>query len=91
MNEVEVFSIQNERELYPVGWIHVYISLLAPSMFSDLFIYFVLTYYNEVMHIFQTHPSQGCFMSSVDLHTHYSYQVHLCCFQIAYILGLRQF
>ncbi|KAG7596563.1 JAB1/MPN/MOV34 metalloenzyme domain [Arabidopsis suecica] len=44
MNEVEVFSIQNERELYPVGWIH-------------------------------THPSQGCFMSSVDLHTHYSYQV----------------
>jgi STAM-binding protein len=75
MNEVEVFSIQNERELYPVGWIHVYLSLLAPSMFSDLFIYFVLTYYNEVMHIFQTHPSQGCFMSSVDLHTHYSYQV----------------
>ncbi|KAH0921219.1 hypothetical protein HID58_021237 [Brassica napus] len=44
MNEVDVFSIQNERELYPVGWIH-------------------------------THPSQGCFMSSVDLHTHYSYQV----------------
>ena len=24
---------------------------------------------------FQTHPSQTCFMSSVDLHTHYSYQV----------------
>lgn len=23
----------------------------------------------------QTHPSQTCFMSSVDLHTHYSYQV----------------
>ncbi|ESQ35800.1 hypothetical protein EUTSA_v10008718mg [Eutrema salsugineum] len=44
MNEVDVFSIQNERELHPVGWIH-------------------------------THPSQGCFMSSVDLHTHYSYQV----------------
>ncbi|KAG2267863.1 hypothetical protein Bca52824_062418 [Brassica carinata] len=44
MNEVDVFSIQNERELYPVGWIH-------------------------------THPSQACFMSSVDLHTHYSYQV----------------
>ncbi|CAA7020745.1 unnamed protein product [Microthlaspi erraticum] len=44
MNEVDVFSIQNERELYPVGWIH-------------------------------THPSQGCFMSSVDLHTHFSYQV----------------
>jgi len=24
---------------------------------------------------FKTHPSQTCFMSSVDLHTHYSYQV----------------
>ncbi|XP_010553605.1 PREDICTED: AMSH-like ubiquitin thioesterase 2 isoform X2 [Tarenaya hassleriana] len=43
LNEEEVFAIQNEHALYPVGWIH-------------------------------THPSQGCFMSSVDLHTHYSYQ-----------------
>ena len=25
----------------------------------------------------QTHPSQTAFMSSVDLHTHYSYQVML--------------
>ncbi|KAJ0095411.1 hypothetical protein Patl1_16130 [Pistacia atlantica] len=25
--------------------------------------------------VFQTHPSQSCFMSSIDLHTHYSYQV----------------
>lgn len=33
MNEVEVFSIQNERELYPVGWIHVHISL-RPSCFD---------------------------------------------------------
>lgn len=24
---------------------------------------------------FQTHPSQTCFLSSVDLHTQYSYQV----------------
>lgn len=24
---------------------------------------------------FQTHPTQSCFMSSVDVHTHYSYQV----------------
>ena len=24
---------------------------------------------------FQTHPTQDCFMSSVDLHNHYSYQV----------------
>ncbi|PKA54944.1 AMSH-like ubiquitin thioesterase 3 [Apostasia shenzhenica] len=26
---------------------------------------------------FQTHPTQSCFMSSVDLHTHYSYQIML--------------
>ncbi|MQM12425.1 hypothetical protein Taro_045343 [Colocasia esculenta] len=25
----------------------------------------------------QTHPSQSCFMSSIDLHTQYSYQVML--------------
>ncbi|MCH92845.1 STAM-binding protein, partial [Trifolium medium] len=42
-NEEEVFTILNDRSLYPVGWIH-------------------------------THPSQSCFMSSVDLHTQYSYQ-----------------
>ncbi|CAN1187476.1 AMSH-like ubiquitin thioesterase 2 [Linum perenne] len=41
--EEEYFTIQNERSLSPVGWIH-------------------------------THPSQSCFMSSIDLHTHYSYQ-----------------
>lgn len=44
VNEEEIFAIQNEQSLFPVGWIH-------------------------------THPSQSCFMSSVDLHTHYSYQV----------------
>lgn len=44
INEAEVFSIQNERSLFPVGWIH-------------------------------THPSQSCFMSSIDLHTQFSYQV----------------
>ncbi|KAJ8759005.1 hypothetical protein K2173_003243 [Erythroxylum novogranatense] len=46
MKEEEFFAIQNERSLFPVGWIH-------------------------------THPSQRCFMSSIDLHTHYSYQVML--------------
>ncbi|PWA68955.1 associated molecule with the SH3 domain of STAM 2 [Artemisia annua] len=44
VNEEEIFAIQNEESLFPVGWIH-------------------------------THPSQSCFMSSVDLHTQYSYQV----------------
>ncbi|XP_057949927.1 AMSH-like ubiquitin thioesterase 2 isoform X5 [Malania oleifera] len=28
-----------------------------------------------ILGAFLTHPSQSCFMSSVDLHTHYSYQV----------------
>jgi len=44
LNEEEIFSIQNEDSLFPIGWIH-------------------------------THPSQSCFMSSIDLHTQYSYQV----------------
>lgn len=44
IHEEEIFSIQDEQALHPVGWIH-------------------------------THPSQSCFMSSVDLHTHYSYQI----------------
>ncbi|GJX25642.1 AMSH-like ubiquitin thioesterase 2 isoform X1 [Tanacetum coccineum] len=44
VNEEEIFAIQNEESLFPVGWIH-------------------------------THLSQSCFMSSVDLHTQYSYQV----------------
>lgn len=44
LNEEEIFAIQNEQSLYPVGWIH-------------------------------THPSQKCFMSSIDLHTQFSYQM----------------
>ncbi|XVF44006.1 hypothetical protein PTKIN_Ptkin02bG0085300 [Pterospermum kingtungense] len=44
INEEEIFAIQNEWSLFPVGWIH-------------------------------THPTQSCFMSSIDLHTQYSYQV----------------
>ncbi|XP_019051534.1 PREDICTED: AMSH-like ubiquitin thioesterase 2 isoform X2 [Nelumbo nucifera] len=46
LNEEEIYAIQDEQSLVPIGWIH-------------------------------THPSQGCFMSSIDLHTHYSYQVML--------------
>uniref|UniRef100_A0A7C9FFY5 MPN domain-containing protein n=1 Tax=Opuntia streptacantha TaxID=393608 RepID=A0A7C9FFY5_OPUST len=44
LHEEEIFNIQNDRSLFPVGWIH-------------------------------THPSQSCFMSSIDLHTQYPYQV----------------
>ncbi|CAN6467844.1 unnamed protein product [Victoria cruziana] len=45
-NEEEIFDIQDQRSLFPLGWIH-------------------------------THPTQSCFMSSVDVHTHYSYQIML--------------
>lgn len=45
-NEEEIFNVQDERSLFPLGWIH-------------------------------THPTQTCFMSSIDLHTHYSYQIML--------------
>ncbi|KAK6117925.1 hypothetical protein DH2020_048330 [Rehmannia glutinosa] len=43
LNEEEIYAIQNEESLFPIGWIH-------------------------------THPSQSCFMSSIDLHTQYTYQ-----------------
>ncbi|PKU68440.1 AMSH-like ubiquitin thioesterase 3 [Dendrobium catenatum] len=48
-DEEEIFNVQDERSLFPLGWIH-------------------------------THPTQTCFMSSIDLHTHYSYQHHLILF-----------
>ncbi|KAH6826774.1 associated molecule with the SH3 domain of STAM 2 [Perilla frutescens var. hirtella] len=44
INEEEIYAIQNEESLFPIGWIH-------------------------------THPSQSCFMSSIDVHTQYTYQV----------------
>lgn len=34
----------------------------------------------------QTHPTQTCFMSSVDLHTHYSYQVLLYMCDCAFVM-----
>jgi hypothetical protein len=43
---------------------------------------------------FQTHPSQSCFMSSVDLHTQYSYQVIeslKCGFPLSLIEELHSF
>ncbi|XP_078431449.1 associated molecule with the SH3 domain of STAM 2 isoform X2 [Wolffia australiana] len=46
LREEEIFALQDELSLFPLGWIH-------------------------------THPSQSCFMSSIDLHTQYSFQVML--------------
>lgn len=46
LNEEEIFMVQFEKELYPLGWIH-------------------------------THPTQTCFLSSVDVHTQVGYQTML--------------
>ncbi|KAL5723706.1 ubiquitinyl hydrolase 1 [Ranunculus cassubicifolius] len=45
-NEEEIYAVQHENSLFPLGWIH-------------------------------THPSQTCFMSSIDLHTQFCYQIML--------------
>ena len=62
-DEDDLAFYQLEHELMTVGWIHVtqykyFITLLTEPKESCL----------------QTHPSHGCFLSSVDLHCHYSYQ-----------------
>lgn len=44
--EVELWALQESRDLMTLGWIH-------------------------------THPTQTCFMSSVDIHTHLSYQLSI--------------
>jgi hypothetical protein len=46
LNEEEIFEVQFERGLYPLGWIH-------------------------------THPTQTCFLSSIDMHTQCGYQTML--------------
>ena len=55
-------------------------------MYASYFILFVTTSFDMcstflgthrwlILPISQTHPSQSCFMSSIDLHTQYPYQV----------------
>lgn len=78
LNEEDIFEVQDKRSLFPLGWIHVsghIYSLLPDIKFAEW--YKVLVFWSFRHIIFQTHPSQSCFMSSVDLHTHYSYQVRL--------------
>ncbi|KAF8394639.1 hypothetical protein HHK36_020853 [Tetracentron sinense] len=74
INEEEIFDVQDNLSLFPLGWIHVHrdvmfmnVGALPPSAY----------YLSDSCCDFQTHPSQTCFMSSVDLHTHYSYQIML--------------
>ncbi|KAK6161024.1 hypothetical protein DH2020_004405 [Rehmannia glutinosa] len=66
LNEEEIFEVQDKRSLFPLGWIHVSVTLDQLTRLSVISAHFIAT-----------HPTQTCFMSSVDLHTHYSYQVML--------------
>nr|XP_027192616.1 AMSH-like ubiquitin thioesterase 3 isoform X2 [Cicer arietinum] len=72
LNEEEIFEVQDGLSLFPLGWIHLSTRLLCSDKFAAYGI--CITY---VAVIYETHPSQTCFMSSVDLHTHYSYQIML--------------
>ena len=53
-------------------------SLAVPYFFclSSLNVYNVFVLFSLSLSL-QTHPSQTAFMSSVDLHTHYAYQIML--------------
>jgi STAM-binding protein len=66
-HEDEIFEYQIKHDLLTLGWIHVRGvmqkgSLLRPEKPLTIFSFP------------QTHPSQSCFLSSVDLHTQASYQ-----------------
>lgn len=65
-HEEEQFAFQDERDLMTLGWVRR--SSLPPASCSQL------TSRRTQIH---THPTQSCFMSSLDLHTHASYQVML--------------
>lgn len=68
MNEEEIFDIQDQHNLITLGWIHVN-CIFGVDGVHHLFIHCFVCFY------LQTHPSQTAFLSSVDLHTHCSYQI----------------
>lgn len=87
-NEEEIFEVQDKQSLFPLGWIHVsrvnmilyiYLLLLEISLplydFSQFIIRVNFFTDSWITPFLQTHPTQSCFMSSIDVHTHYSYQV----------------
>ncbi|RVX14275.1 AMSH-like ubiquitin thioesterase 1 [Vitis vinifera] len=89
-NEEEIFEVQDKQSLFPLGWIHVSIYLSDHNL---MIIWLCLHGKGSLkskklwkrckkgMEQYgipaETHPTQSCFMSSVDLHTHYSYQTML--------------
>lgn len=63
MDEEElVMSFTEERSLITLGWVRIFLLPLDPRGCFILF---------SQIH---THPTQSCFMSSVDLHTHSGFQ-----------------
>ena len=66
MDEEElVMSFTEERSLITLGWVRIFTFPLDPT------VRFILPLSLSQIH---THPTQSCFMSSVDLHTHSGFQ-----------------
>lgn len=66
-NEEEIFEVQDQHNLITLGWIHVGVPVKRYSLLANQYL---------SSHL-QTHPTQTAFLSSVDLHTHCSYQMML--------------
>uniref|UniRef100_A0A915JYB4 USP8 dimerisation domain-containing protein n=1 Tax=Romanomermis culicivorax TaxID=13658 RepID=A0A915JYB4_ROMCU len=89
--EEEVFDIQDNRSLVTIGWIHdadpvgSAILDLDPMLFylvikldiADLLVLYTVKGHEKLFMVSLTHPTQTAFLSSVDLHTHCSYQLML--------------
>ncbi len=65
--EEAIFDYQDKHDLITLGWVRKKDSTSSVNSFR------------AISHLFQihTHPSQTAFLSSVDLHTHLSYQLML--------------
>lgn len=66
MHEEQIFDVQDQMQLITLGWIHVCRVAMALPRANGT---------NHAILSSQTHPSQTAFLSSVDLHTHCSYQM----------------
>jgi hypothetical protein len=71
VNEEEVFDFQDKRDLMTLGKLKSSKHASIPRGYR-LTRPFILNKKTGWIH---THPTQSCFMSSLDLHTHASYQV----------------
>ncbi|RZC61416.1 hypothetical protein C5167_023173 [Papaver somniferum] len=78
-NEEEIFDVQDKQSLFPLGWIHGLPTW--PHQASGVCTRYKPPHIRSMLpfdqHFLPTHPTQSCFMSSVDVHTHYSYQIML--------------